>query len=226
MSIDSCHHTEVSSLPYFLQCLTTCQYEWHVGGAEQHNTDVPSNFTSLCTVTEKAEEKKELKHRTLLKVKKEQELGTEKERRGCRGKEISVSAKVFIKILRQMISVSFSWSCLGRHAISMQITTSRLCSYYFCRSCCNMTQERRGGRRQRRREREGDVKWEGEIRRKMLYGRKRGSDRKEERARRQSESVLVCLCACDGLTEVWKYITPGKGERERWRAKNNTKTQL
>lgn len=73
---------------------------------------------------------------------------------GCRGKEISVSAKVFIKILRQMISVSFSWSCLGRHAISMQITTSRLCSYYFCWSCCNMTQERRGGRREYRGRRE------------------------------------------------------------------------
>lgn len=27
---------------------------------------------------------------------------------GCKGGEISVSAKVFIKILRQMISVSFS----------------------------------------------------------------------------------------------------------------------
>lgn len=88
--------------------------------------------------------------------------------RGCRGKEISVSAKVFIKILRQMISVSFSWSCLGRHAISMQITTSRLCSYYFCWSCCNMTQERRRGEeREGGRESLGDMKWERGIRRKM-----------------------------------------------------------
>lgn len=100
------------------------------------------------------------------------EIGEGEEREegwGCKGKEISVSAKVFIKILRQMISVSFSWSCLGRHAISMQITTSRLCSYYFCWSCCNMTQERGRGRREKggEREREGDMKWEKEIRRKM-----------------------------------------------------------
>ncbi len=39
------------------------------------------------------------------------EIGEGEEREegwGCKGKEISVSAKVFIKILRQMISVSFS----------------------------------------------------------------------------------------------------------------------
>lgn len=75
------------------------------------------------------------------------------------GREISVSAKVFIKILRQMISVSFCWSCLGRRAISMQITTSRLCSYYFCWSCCNMTQERGRGER----EGEGGGRGEGDM---------------------------------------------------------------
>lgn len=80
----------------------------------------------------------------------------------CTGREISVSAKVFIKILRQMISVSFCWSCLGRRAISMQITTSRLCSYYFCWSCCNMTQERgRGGRGGEERGRTGEREGEG-----------------------------------------------------------------
>jgi len=38
----------------------------------------------------------------------EERMETGKREGGCRGKEISVSAKVFIKILRQMISVSFS----------------------------------------------------------------------------------------------------------------------
>ena len=68
-----------------------------------------SNFKSHCAATDKEEDRRERQDRTVWKVRWKN--GVEREEEGgvmCRGKEISVSAKVFIKILRQMISVSFS----------------------------------------------------------------------------------------------------------------------
>lgn len=71
-----------------------------------------SNHTVL--LQKREEERRERWDRTVWKVqRKNGNWGRRGKRRGvgvggCRGKEISVSAKVFIKILRQMISVSFS----------------------------------------------------------------------------------------------------------------------
>lgn len=128
----------------------------------------------------------------------------------CGGKEIPVSAKVFIKILRQMISVSFSWSCLGRHAISMQITTSRLCSYYFCWSCCNMTQEREGGGGGGGGLMGGRLSGEGwyELRKRNKENAvKKGKGAAEGGGDSQTSCVGEGVHEHDRLTEVWKYIT-------------------
>lgn len=67
-----------------------------------------SNHTVLI---QKREEGRRAKIGWYGKYRGRMEIGEGEEREevgGCRGKEISVSAKVFIKILRQMISVSFS----------------------------------------------------------------------------------------------------------------------
>lgn len=70
-----------------------------------------SNLKSHCATSEREEERREPESDGVEGTEEEWKLGKEKERKGGGGgvwRERNVSAKVFINILRQMISVSFS----------------------------------------------------------------------------------------------------------------------